>query len=196
MLSREEVVFGYRFVLGREPENEEVIASHQRNHRTVAEFRKVLLGSPEFHVAAPSFLGALTFAGFNREDLSIFDEFGRVDVKPSPGFVTDFYGSRTRTSSLWDKAQHLDGKLLPKPVSGDYHGDVIEWLGLFKSVKAANGQFVAMELGAAYAPWLVAGAVAAQSKGVTDIRLTGIEGDPGRYAMMRQHFLDNGLARP
>jgi FkbM family methyltransferase len=136
---------------------------------------------------------ALTFAGFNREELSIFDEFGRVDVKPAPGFVTDFHGSRTRTSSLWDNAQHLDGKLLPKPVSGDYHGDVIEWLGLFKSVKAANGQFVAMELGAAYAPWLVAGAVAAQSKGVTNIRLTGIEGDPRRYAMMWQHFLDNGL---
>jgi hypothetical protein len=109
------------------------------------------------------------------------------------GFVTDFHGSRARTSLLWDGVRHLDGMVLPRPVPGDYHAEAIEWIGLLKSVLAARGRFIAMELGAGMGPWLVAGAVAARLRGIADIHLCGIEGDPGRFALMQQHFRDNGI---
>lgn len=47
MLGREEVTWGYRLILGREPESEESIVFHQQ-HESLEQFRKVLLGSEEF----------------------------------------------------------------------------------------------------------------------------------------------------
>jgi hypothetical protein len=47
MLGRDEVIWGYRLILGREPECEESIAFHQ-HHENLAQLRKTLLGSDEF----------------------------------------------------------------------------------------------------------------------------------------------------
>lgn len=64
---------------------------------------------------------------------------------------------------------------------------------MLKSVECAHGCFVMMELGAGWGPWLVAGAAAARQRGISDLRLLGVEGDPTHFSALRQHFLDNGL---
>ena len=192
-LTREDVIYGYQFILGREPESEAIIAHHMRMAVSFADFRRRLLGSHEFNFAAPEFLGMVPLPGFKRQELAIFDEFTPASVNATPGFITDFHGSRTRMTSLWKGTEHLDGKVYSKPIAGDYHGDAVEWLGLFKSVKAAGDQFVAMELGAFYGPWLIAGAVAARNRAVTGIHLVGVEPDGQRFSLMPQHFLDNGF---
>src|SRR5438445_8788800 len=48
MISIDDVKSAYRLILGREPENEEVVADHVRRHRSVAELRAKFLGSVEF----------------------------------------------------------------------------------------------------------------------------------------------------
>jgi hypothetical protein len=48
-----------------------------------------------------------------------------------------------------------------------------------------------MELGAGIAPWLVASTAAARLRGIDNIRLLGVEADPGRFALMVQNFHDN-----
>jgi FkbM family methyltransferase len=133
------------------------------------------------------------YAGFKRADLAVLEEFDGADPVPSPGFVTDFIGSRSRISSLWDGVQHLDGLVLPKPIPSDYHAETIEWLGVLKSVIAARRRFAAMEIGAGMGPWLVVSATAARLRGIRDIRLTGVEADPGRFQLMVQHLRDNGI---
>ena len=81
---------------------------------------------------------------------------------------------------------------LPVPID-HIHAEAVEWIGLLKSVLAARNIFTAMELGAGWGPWIVAGAIAAQQLGIAAIHLTAVEADPGHFALMQDHLRDNGL---
>ena len=133
------------------------------------------------------------YAGYKPEELEIIKKHFRVTPSPTAGFITDSLGVKTRGTSLWDQVQFLVGTVIPPPIPNDFHAEAIEWIGLLKSVDSNRGKFVAMELGAGWGPWVVAGAVAARNAGIRDISLLAVEGDPGHFAFLRQHFLDNGL---
>ncbi len=143
--------------------------------------------------AMPAATAGEIYAGYSARDMWVFDLFAQAGAQPTPGFVTDFLGTRTRTSSLWDAARTLDGQVMGRPVPHDLF-EAIEWVGLLKAVAAArDGRFAMMELGAGWGPWLAAGAAAARLRGLHDLRLLGVEADPGRFALMHQHFRDNDL---
>lgn len=133
------------------------------------------------------------FAGYTEADTAIFSEFVNPDAKPQAGFITDFLGSRIRTTSVWKEARTLDGQLLGIPVPADFHAEAIEWIGLLKAVRSASGAFIAMELGAGFGPWIIAGGVAARQRGIEYIRLYGVEADPAHFQFLLQHFIDNGF---
>ena len=133
------------------------------------------------------------YSGYKPEELSIIREHFCLSPAPVDGFIVDHLGVKTRGSSLWDQVQYLVGTVIPPPIPNDFHAEAIEWIGLLKSVRSARGGFVAMELGAGLGPWVVAGAVAARNAGIRDISLLAVEGDPGHFGFMKQHFLDNGL---
>lgn len=128
-----------------------------------------------------------------QHDAALILTYFRHEPAPEPGFIVDRLGVRTRSSLLWDGVQHLDGTVLGPPLICDFHAEAIEWVGLLKAAGGASGQYVAMELGAGWAPWLVAGAHVARTRGITDIRLLGVEADPGHFAAMRQHLIDNAF---
>lgn len=133
------------------------------------------------------------FPGYSDADTAIFAEFANPHAKAEPGFLVDFLGSRIRTSSLWKEARALDGKLLETPVPADFHAEAVEWIGLLKAVRSARRRYVAMELGAGFGPWVVAGGLAARNRGIADIRLCAVEGDSHHFVLLQQHFLDNGF---
>ncbi len=133
------------------------------------------------------------FRGYEPADLEIFERFRPEPAPPEPGFVVDFLNVRTRISSLWEAARHLDGQRTGLPVPCDHHAEAIEWIGLLRAAAEARDAYVAMELGAGFGPWLVAGAAAARHRGITEIRLCGVEADPDHYASLRRHLADNGL---
>jgi FkbM family methyltransferase len=133
-----------------------------------------------------------TYRGYAEADVHLLQDFCVPDRRPEPGFIVDFLGVRTRVSSLATPQRASEG-VLDIPVPGDYHAEAIEYVGLLESVVAARRQFVALELGAGWGPWLVAGAKAAQMRGLVTIRLYGVEADPQHFEFMVQHFLDNGL---
>jgi FkbM family methyltransferase len=133
------------------------------------------------------------FPGYQDSDLALFQQFANTDVKPEPGFIVDFMGSRMRTAWLWKEAQAFDGQRLGIPVPEDFHAETIEWIGLLKAVASAGDQYVAMELGAGFGPWTVAGAVAARRLGIKDIRLCAVEGDSRHFQWLRQNLVDNGF---
>src|SRR5689334_17320498 len=133
------------------------------------------------------------FCGYNEADTTIFAEFINARAKPEPGFIVDFLGSRIRTGSVWKEARQLDGQLIGIPVPADFHAEAVEWIGLLKAVRGAQGQYVAMELGAGFGPWSVAGGLAARQRGIKDIRLCAVEGDSQHFRFLRQHFADNGF---
>ena len=133
------------------------------------------------------------YAGYSEADLAILSEFRNSEAKPEPGFIVDFLGSRIRVSSVWKGARELDGQVLDVPIPSDFHAEAIEWIGLLKAVRSSHGQYVAMELGAGFGPWIVAGALAARRRAINQIRLYAVEGDPQHYRFLRQHFQDNGI---
>ncbi len=173
-----------------------------RSTETLQRLRRIeasLEAAPQASAAAPApaMVPAATpgevYAGYSDRDMWVFDPFAHARPQPASGFVTDFLGTRTRTSSLWDAVRSLDGQVMGRPVPHDLF-EAIEWIGLLKAVTSARGgRFAMMELGAGSGPWLAAGAVAARLRGLHDLRLLGVEADPGRFALMRQHFLDNDL---
>jgi hypothetical protein len=77
------------------------------------------------------------------------------------------------------------------PIPQDFHAEAAEWIGLLKTVITATDRYVAMEWGAGWAPWLIAGGLAARSRGIRDIKLYGVEADPAHFESMTQHFNDN-----
>ena len=133
------------------------------------------------------------FPGYTELDTVLFEQFLNPNAKPEPGFLTDFLGCRTRITSLWKEVRELDGQLLRIPVPGDFHAETIEWLGLLKAVRGANREYVAMELGAGFGPWVIAGGMAAKLRGIENIRLYAVEGDPQHFRSLHQHFIDNGF---
>lgn len=133
------------------------------------------------------------FPGYTGEDTRIFSEFINPNAKPEPGYLTDFLGSRIRISSLWKEARTLDGQLLGLPIPGDFHAEAVEWIGLLKAVRSATGKYVAMELGAGFGPWVVAGGLAARGRGINNIHLYAVEGDPEHFKSLQHHFVDNGF---
>ena len=142
----------------------------------------------------PHFHPSQCFRGYSDEDLSVFAEFPPVPGDPQPGFIIDFLGVRTRVTHA-AHFKNLDGRVLgaPVPVSDLYHAETIEYVGLLKSVLTARERYVALELGAGWGPWLIGGAMAALRKGIKDIRLHGVEGDPEHFASLLTHFRDNGF---
>ncbi|WP_181181054.1 FkbM family methyltransferase [Mesorhizobium sp. B2-4-3] len=141
---------------------------------------------------SPSPTPGEVFAGYSAKDIRVFDLFKNVRPESKPGFVTDFLGTRTRTTSLWNNARQFDGHVFGLPVPHDLF-EAIEWIGLLKAVVSAGSSFAMMELRAGWGPWLAAGAVACKHLGIEDVHLLGVEADPGRFELMRQHFIDNGL---
>lgn len=134
------------------------------------------------------------YPGYTDRELDIFRKFAQPPESSDPGFITDSLGVRTRVAALPDSLHRRGGETIELPVPEDtFHAEAIEYIGLLKSVVAATDRYTALELGAGWGPWLVAGAVAAQRVGINDIRLYGVEGDPEHCDFMRQHFVDNGL---
>lgn len=129
---------------------------------------------------------------YTDDDVRLIESFRVAGRTPRDGFIVDFLDVHTRVTSLAFTQRSAEG-VLDIPVPGDYHAEAIEYVGLLKSVMRAREQFVAMELGAGWGPWLVGGARAAQARGLGSIRLHGVEADPAHFAFMQQHFRDNGL---
>ena len=163
---------------------------HSAALKMLAQCRTALAQSPQPKFEVPR---DQIYAGYKPEELSLIREHFCLSPAPATGFIVDSLGVKTRGSSLWNEVQFLVGTVMPPPIPNDFHAEAIEWIGLLKSVRSAKGSYAAMELGAGWGPWVVAGATAARNAGITNISLLAVEGDPGHFAFMRQHFIDNDL---
>ena len=184
---REGLIWGYRLLFTQEP-NEEQIAFHLPNAQTIADVRRIFLFSLEFEIQGG-------FGNHDLLDLEVLNRFRPFCTEPAPpGFFNDFLGTTTRldhyVSSYRWKSGQVEGA--PYTDSRGIHGN-FEWIGTLRSVLEARGRFVAMEIGAGWAPWLASAAIAAQKLGIDDMLLIAVEGSEEHIEFARQHFRDNGL---
>lgn len=185
---REGVIWAFRLILGREPNDEEAVAYHVRHSSTIAQIRSGFLTSAEFMQCAEARLAPL-------QDVAVIEAFRPFCTTPGkPGSWNDFMGVSTRCEYLPAPYQVLSETFRGAP--GSLHGpmhDTSEWVGTLRAVREASQRLVVVELGAGWAPWLVAGAKAAAKLGIAEVHLVGVEGAANHIPFMRQHFFDNDI---
>lgn len=137
------------------------------------------------------------FHGYSEQDAQLLSELADPKAKIEEGFVVDLYGIRTRvddTLNFWPDASKMAAtQVLGLPIPGNFHWGAIEWIGLMRAVLAAKDKFRVMELGAGWGPAVVSSSVMARLRGISDIRMTAVEGDPHHFRRLRQHLTDNSF---
>jgi FkbM family methyltransferase len=187
---REDVIEAYRTFLERDPENDAVIQSQQAAYPSTSALVKAIIGSAEWQ--RKNGKSALTeYTGIEDRDISLLQRF-LVQSQPTPGFFIDFVGSRTDINYV-STTLGMSGVVEGMPIPNSVHAEAIEWVGTLKAVAGARDRFVSAELGAGWGPWVVSSAVAARTRGISDISLIAVEGDPGHFGYLQKHVRDNGF---
>ena len=133
------------------------------------------------------------YLGYDPSDLDLLQFYREKTPQGKDGFITGFFGVRTRVTSLPQSTHELSGKVLGLPWPNDYLAEAAEWIAMIKAVHEAEDKFTMMELGSGWGPWLIEGAFSARKKGISDIHLLGVEADAAHFKTMEQHFRDNGF---
>lgn len=187
----------YRMLLGRQPEDRAVTERHARRYGNIEALLAGVMASPEFQARWQRTDNAR--ATLNRpkdspsaSDVDVIRSFRAHAGPGSRGFVTDFLGTKTRIGFVRG-LDAMDGEVEGHPIPGNFHAAADEWAGTLRSVLEADGEFVGVELGAGWGPWLTACAAACERRGVRRVKLVGLEAAAGHVAFMRDHFPDNGL---
>lgn len=196
----------YRIFLQRGPESRAVVRTQVRHHPTLEALCLTVIRSPEFQarwrrmgLTTPDPAETTTggpqpqeaAAGPVSDDDTIM-AFEPFDGPGTAGFVTDFLGTKTRTGFIRG-LDTVDGTVEGYPIPGNFHAPAVEWAGALRAVLDAKDELVVVEVGAGWGPWLTACAAAAGQRGITAVRLVGLEAAAAHCEFMRQHFRDNGL---
>jgi FkbM family methyltransferase len=186
-----DVETAYRVLLGREPENQDVVRIHASNHDSVVSLCRTLICSPEYRANNPPHNEIVVYSGVKAGDHELLEQYShRTDSEA--GFRKDFVGSRTRLHYI-KNGEHLSGLVEEVPYLSSVYAEAIEWIGTIRAVDTAGEEFVTMELGAGWGPWIVASSVAARNRGIKNIRMIACEGDKGHVRYLQQHLQDNGF---
>lgn len=189
-LTRQDVIDGFRWILGREPESEETINAHL-GLGTRRALRDGLMSSEEYLISVGERLQP-TARSLEAADLDLFRRYHRPSAGEE-GYLIDFLGGRTDIN-FNHATMERGGEVESPPLSGNFHSGPIEWIGLLRSVDQATDSFTMAELGAGWGPWLVAGAIAAHHRGLRNVALVGVEADNGHFDFLRKHLSDNGIS--
>ncbi|KKC26958.1 FkbM family methyltransferase [Sphingomonas sp. SRS2] len=184
---REGVLWGFRLLLRREPSEAE-LEHNLLSDDKVNNLRLRICGTREFETGSPGSSALTDFAIINA--FAPFPESGAVD-----GAFRDMFGATTKVDYLdrgWHRLAGYVFKSVPRDREPSLHG-TSEWVGTLRSVLEAGDRFTAMELGAGWAPWLVASERAARLRGIEDIDLTGVEASAEHHGFMLDNFRNNGL---
>jgi FkbM family methyltransferase len=183
----------YRGVLGREPENDDVVREHASHGLSLAEVLRATVSCQEFmsrvRGAHFDFLGG----GITPADEGIM---GRhlAPAAPDPQFISNFIGARTRatlTAGTADLGGHVFQDIPTR--AGDFVAEPIEYVGTIKAVEAGFGPFVMAELGAGLGTWCVNSGYLARKMGRGPIRLYAVEGSAARVENLMTNFTDNAF---
>jgi hypothetical protein len=188
VLSREDVVAAYRWLLGRGPESEVEIARYLGRRPSVLietfvtarEFHKRWKTSPFYY-----FNGALDVEG-------IIDAHENPDRGPKPGHLVNFLGVAMNVAFMPLMA-NAGGQVEGVPIPANYHAEMAEFAAALRAVDLARDRFAMIELGCGWGCWMNNSGVAARRRGLA-VHLIGVEGDEGHLGFAREALATNGFA--
>jgi FkbM family methyltransferase len=194
MITTDEVLWGYRFFLNRDPENAGAVRYAITNYSTRSDFVQALKNSQEYRRAVPE-VAASPFWHF----ASAFDAVGlikknaRQGLAPSTSHVTNFLGVKVRPEVFPNILPAMVGTVEPPPIPANWHADIAEWGSCLRAVELSGDRFSMMELGCGWGCWMNNLGVAAKNAG-KKVKLYGIEADPDHLAFARTSLSDNQIS--
>ena len=118
------------------------------------------------------------------------------DVDVDPNCFANCFGVQTR-ADLFYTASGYSGQMIPGfPIPDDrVYGGQAEYTGLLTAFehRASPSSFVAVELGAAWGPWVALAGVVAKRNGVKNISLVAVEASEQKIGALHDHLSRNGL---
>jgi hypothetical protein len=186
-LSRADIVAAYRWLLGREPESEDVIAQLIgrapailiENFVTSREFHKRWKTSPYQH-----FHGSLDVEG-------IIYAHENPQRAAKPGHLVNFLGVAMNVAFMPILAEHA-GTVEGPPIPANWHAEMAEFAAALRAVDLARDRFTMIELGCGWGCWMNNTGAAARRRGL-NIHLIGVEGDAGHIGFAREALATNGV---
>ncbi|MFN3890908.1 MAG: hypothetical protein ACK4MV_10965 [Beijerinckiaceae bacterium] len=199
MLDRQDVIFAFRYMLGRDPENEDVIRAHMSFDNWMV-LRQFLLSSNEYQAnnRRETFAkGNTGYRNYTQDDISAIQRLGS---EPSQNRfengIVDWFGIKIDSQYAPWITSRAGQALKNAPFPDDtFLSDGIEYAALSLALDAAQGKdiFCSLELGAGWGPWTALSAVCARRAGFPSIVIGALEADAKRFAQMRQHLALNEL---
>lgn len=187
-ISPKDVGKAYQLLFSREPENASVAKVHADGHPDIWSLLGSLMESREFKDR----MGQNHNPRTTLDWYSLLERFQQTDLTYRRGYITNYLGVPTNVSYLG----HLRGSpgfVEGIPISGDFHSSVSEWIAGLRGVELSGDDFVVVELGAGWGPWMVNLCRAAQIKGAKRTFAIGCEADELHCKFIFEHFLDNGF---
>jgi len=137
------------------------------------------------------------FQGYTESDMEFIRRLRAPHPVSGDSHMTDFFGMKVDTASEPTVASRLGTAIDQPPFPTDgWLAEGAEYAGLALALRHAQGQFVALELGAGFGPWMTLSAICARRLGLDPILIAGVEADPARFLSMRRHLEMNGLLPP
>ena len=115
------------------------------------------------------------------------------DLRPSPGYLTNFLGVRIDPKFFPTILQGREGQVEGIPIPANWHADIAEWGAALRAVDLAHGTFTILELGCGWGCWMNNTGVAARRAGL-DVHLIGVEADAAHVAFAQEACTTNGFA--
>jgi hypothetical protein len=206
MLNRIDVVNAYRFILGREPENDDAIEKHIKQCSNIAELRNVFFASQEFKlIISDSDLPptqsnsgqSLTqdYSGILPEDFLLLRRYLVHNKISESGYLTDFMGVKHFVEDLPHIKERSGWAVNSIPVPDDsFHAEAIEYVGVLMAVEEAVDVFTMFEFGAGWGPWMATAGVACRMRGGFEtVNLIGVEGEANKIPYIQRHLIKNEL---
>lgn len=113
-------------------------------------------------------------------------------LAPRPGHLTNFLGVAIDPKFFPSILDGRAGQVEGIPIPANWHADIAEWGAALRAVELARDTFTAIEIGCGWGCWLNNCGVAARRSGL-QVRLIGVEGDPGHVEFAREALRTNGF---
>lgn len=123
----------------------------------------------------------------------VFSRFAPHTGARKSGVLLDFIGAEFL--GAWDNQPNVQAIEEPwTPPPPEYNEEYFEWVDVLESVLAAEESYTMMELGAGYGRWGIRAGRAACKRGIRDIRLVFVEGEPKHATWLGEALTLNRLA--
>lgn len=188
MLTRDEVIWAYRLILGREPESEAMVEAQRQYNPDLATLRRGLLESQEFAASTTAWLENSPNAMKLDVDLLRRHAAPARELTDGSDYCADWLGVKTNVKLLGIPVNRHD-----IPTTPDRY--CYEYASLLTVIDRVHDQkrFTMVELGAGWGPWISAAGVVCRRRKFQQINLVGVEADAGRCRLMQSHLSGNDL---